>query len=867
MSSYNAYNKNLDDLYFNMLEYFNFEKEFTSNLPKNYISSFIICLVDAEEIENWKSLNSYDFCLEFLDNCDNINFQKFQIDSMNQNQNIPKNFKKFKIYETLDEVCHSLKKGGRISIIGNQFLCYINKVTYAKKCFKCYTKNNQLIIYFGEGKSIFIPKFFPNKILDSENVFIVDLPGDKDIFLEAIFDNKMRYQNMYESIKSCGNKLGNNLKMSMSNLLSYDVDKNELKKFKNYNFYMNEEEKNNNVYENKNVYQPKNVNDINYNSYVNQNNNNDIIYNYNNNYYINYIENGEKQNIDPNYLYLNNGQQFNEQNKNNVNIDPKNYINYNININEYPRDTNENYNIDNNYNYYQEGQPQKDNMNLINKGQQIVIEKYPNDIKEKDEQNLNMEIGNQNKEEQEKEKLHSNNLNINENKETEENNKSNNYIEDKSQNQIDQEKEAFYLNDLNNKETLLKKENENKEKSGHNSYIDSESQNHVDQEKAIFFINYSQNQKTNPELKDLEIEQKDDNKENIEEDFCIQKVKSFPSLGLDNVSGYNSYINSTLQCLINTYPLVNFFLGGKNINKITEEEDEQSILPSFLQILKKLWTNQDINLKSLNPEKFINNLKKLGSSFDKEEENDIGELIIFLLEKINLELKENEKYKEDDISIIHNSFFGGEKELITECSKCSTDKNEQKDSFKLVETKNLYYLMFRLNDVLDFLKYNKIKESNNINIYDCLNYFESPKIVEQNGKICEKCGNKEEFFITSKIKKCQDNLMILLNKNFNKDEKDEDIKFELNENLEMKNYIKENENQKELNYYLYAVICLNISFGENKNKIHHVAFCKSPVNFKWYKYDDSNVEIITDLENEVEKVGTPVALFYQKSEI
>ena len=52
MSSYNVYKKELDDLYFNMLEYFNFEKEFTSNLPKNYISSFIICLVDAEEIEN-----------------------------------------------------------------------------------------------------------------------------------------------------------------------------------------------------------------------------------------------------------------------------------------------------------------------------------------------------------------------------------------------------------------------------------------------------------------------------------------------------------------------------------------------------------------------------------------------------------------------------------------------------------------------------------------------------------------------------------------------------------------------------------------------------------------------------------------------
>ena len=882
MSSYNVYKKDLDDLYFNMLEYFSFEKEFTSNLSKNFISSFIICLVDAEEIENWKSINSYDFCLEFFDNCDNINFQKFQIDSMNQNPNVQKNFKKFEIYETLDEVCHSLKKGGRISIIGNQFLCYINKITYAKKCFKCYTKNNQLIIYFGEGKSIFIPKFFPNKILDSENVFIVDLPVDIDIFIGAIFDNNMRYQNMFESIKSCVNKIGNNLKMNMSNLLSYDVDKNELKKFKNYNFYLNEEEKNNNIYEDKNAYQPKNVNDINYNSYINKNNenynlnnNNDIIYNYNNNYYINYVDNGEKQNIDPNYIYLNKDQQYNEQNKYkeekyNEKIEPKNYINYNININEYPRDTNENVNIENNINYYQEEQAQNDNINLNNKNQQLFIGKDQNETKEKDEQNLEVEIENQNQEENEKEKLHSNNLNINqiiENKENEESNKSNNYIEDKSQNQIDQEKEAFYLNDLNNKETLIKSQNENKEKSGHNSYIDSESQNHVDQEKAIFFINYSQNQKTNPELKDLEINPKDDDKENIENEFCIKNIKSFPKLGLDNTTGYNSYITSTLQCLVNTFPLVKFFLGGKNINKINEEEGDQKILTSFLQILKLLWTNQDSNLKSFNPENFINNLKKINSSFNNEEENDIGELIIFLLEKISKELKENKKYKEEEISIIYNTFFGGEKELITECAKCSTENNEQNNSFKFVETKNLNYLMFRLDNVLDFLRYNKIRESNIINIYDCLNYFESPKIFEQDGKTCQKCGNKEAFFISSKIKKCQDNLLILLNKNFNKDGKDEDIKFELNENLEMKNYIKDNENQKGFNYYLYAIICLNIAFGGHKNKIHHVAFCKSPVNFKWYKYDDSNIEEITELQIEVEKIGTPVALFYQKSEI
>ncbi len=103
-----------------------------------------------------------------------------------------------------------------------------------------------------------------------------------------------------------------------------------------------------------------------------------------------------------------------------------------------------------------------------------------------------------------------------------------------------------------------------------------------------------------------------------------------------------------------------------------------------------------------------------------------------------------------------------------------------------------------------------------------------------------------------------------MNKNFNQEE---DIKFELSEILEMKNFVKENESQEKLTYYLYAIICLNIAFDENKNKIHHVAFCKSPVDSLWYKYDDNIVEpISSSLENEVEKIGMPAALFYQKCE-
>ena len=124
---------------------------------------------------------------------------------------------------------------------------------------------------------------------------------------------------------------------------------------------------------------------------------------------------------------------------------------------------------------------------------------------------------------------------------------------------------------------------------------------------------YKNNQRTNPELKDIDISsnlsksvnnninntQEKEKEEKIPEEFDIQKIKQFPTLGLDNESGNNSYINSTLQCLINTTPLVQYFLQGKNISNIPEVNDDIKdikLLPSFLQILKNCiklkWTQK-----------------------------------------------------------------------------------------------------------------------------------------------------------------------------------------------------------------------------------------------------------------------------------
>ena len=65
----------------------------------------------------------------------------------------------------------------------------------------------------------------------------------------------------------------------------------------------------------------------------------------------------------------------------------------------------------------------------------------------------------------------------------------------------------------------------------------------------------------------------------------------------------------------------------------------------------------------------------------------------------------------------------------------------------------------------------------------------------------------------------------------------------------------------QLIYNLYGVIT---HIGQSGANAHFVASCKSPIDNKWYRYNDAFVNPITDLKKEVIDYGTPYILFYQK---
>ena len=79
------------------------------------------------------------------------------------------------------------------------------------------------------------------------------------------------------------------------------------------------------------------------------------------------------------------------------------------------------------------------------------------------------------------------------------------------------------------------------------------------------------------------------------------------------------------------------------------------------------------------------------------------------------------------------------------------------------------------------------------------------------------------------------------------------------ETLDITKYIFNDTNIKYI-YNLYGVITNISQSGPNEN---FVASCKSPIDNKWYRYNDTIVSPITNVQKEIYDFGVPYILFYQ----
>ena len=158
-----------------------------------------------------------------------------------------------------------------------------------------------------------------------------------------------------------------------------------------------------------------------------------------------------------------------------------------------------------------------------------------------------------------------------------------------------------------------------------------------------------------------------------------------------------------------------------------------------------------------------------------------------------------------------------------------------------------------------FFNQNQFQMSNNrVNIYDCFFYNQKDELFTgDNQNFCNICNQLSDSIYSSKIYISPNYLILILNRGKGNIY---DVKLDFTETIDITNFVKQKD-KPQIIYNLYGVIT---HLGQSGPNAHFVASCKSPVDQKWYRYNDSIVNPINDVQKDIIDYGTPYILFYQK---
>ena len=426
---------------------------------------------------------------------------------------------------------------------------------------------------------------------------------------------------------------------------------------------------------------------------------------------------------------------------------------------------------------------------------------------------------------------------------------------------------AFY----EDKEAQLEQENE-KNENIKKQFKDIKKENN-------FLMN--KNKELNNQMNELKLKYK------LKLNNSPMKLFKKPTLiGLNNI-GATCYMNATLQCLSQTKGLSNYFLKEINKEKIINNniaknnKNENQLSPVYSELIHNLW---DINgNKSFDPTNFMNKITEMNPLFKKGQPGDSKDFIIFILEQIHKELKTPIKNKnivldkplnqydknnalnyfisefQENCSVISDIFFGII-ETTNECLNCRNNNNSQNNPI-CYNYQIFNCLIFPLEEVRKMSYNSRQNYTNVVSLYDCFNYYQKTELFTgENRNYCNICKQLFESNYTSKIYLCPNSLILILNRGKGNIF---DVKLNFSEIVDVTPFAVKKDYPLII-YSLYGVIT---HIGESGPNAHFVASCKSSIDHKWYRYNDSLVSPITNIQKEVIDFGIPYILFYQKNKI
>ena len=353
----------------------------------------------------------------------------------------------------------------------------------------------------------------------------------------------------------------------------------------------------------------------------------------------------------------------------------------------------------------------------------------------------------------------------------------------------------------------------------------------------------------------------------------IKKLNNKP-VGLNNI-GSTCYMNSTIQCFSNVGPLTKYLLKKENKEKLQKEKEQKlnKLTPYFADVINHLWdTNNKQN--GFSPYEFKKKLGELNPLFEGFKAGDSKDLINFLIMQMHEELNKvkvpnnnNNRINQiplnqSDEKVMLNSF-------IEEYTKLNRSKIS--DLFYFMTKNKLicgnchiinynfgiaFFIIFPLEKIRQFKANFFGPNINVVNIYECLTHEQNPTILDD--FYCNNCKKTTKCMQISTFYTLPPYLIIILNRGkgnmYN-------VGFYIEEYIKLQNFAE--FDKENCSYYLNSVI---VHLGPSGESGHFIAYCVSPIDHKWYLYNDSIVTLCdqNNIGQQINQRGIPYILFYKK---